>query len=141
LLQALHDGLESAVGLGPGAEELEHVLEDGPLAQGVDLLGEIADRALAVAQEVARVERLLADEDLEQRRLPGPVLAEQADALAPVDGGVDAVVDGLASVVLAGVDQADHGEGDLGGSEGLSGSGRTGWRACREALRRREADE
>ena len=51
--EAGHDGLQPAVGHGPGAEVAEHVLEDGPLAQRVDLLRQIADRAFPVAEHLA----------------------------------------------------------------------------------------
>src|SRR5262249_34833903 len=83
----------------------------GPLAQRVDLLRQVADRPLAIADELARVEGLLAEQDLEQGRLARAVLAQQADAVAAVDRGVDAVVEDLAAEALARVDQADHRRG------------------------------
>ena len=87
----------------------EHVFEDRPLLQGVDLLREIADRGLAIPQEFARVEMLLAHENAEEGRFPRPVLAEQSDPLAPDDRRIDAIVEGLMAVALLRVDQPDHG--------------------------------
>src|SRR5260370_860715 len=80
------------VGLGPRPQVVEHVLEDRALFERVDLLGEIADRALAIAEQLAAVKMLFADQDLEQGRFARTVLTQEADPLAAYERGVDAVV-------------------------------------------------
>ena len=114
LLESLHDHLQPAVGHGPGPEVAEHVLEDGPVVERVDLLRQVARRAFPVAKHLARIERFLVHQDLEQRCLARAILAEQADAVAAIDRGIDAVVQRLPAVVLARVDKSDHGGGILG---------------------------
>ncbi len=68
--------LEPAVGLRPGAEVREHVLEDSPVAERVDLLRQIADRSTLRSRSISpAVEVILVpSRTLNSVDLPAPFL-------------------------------------------------------------------
>ena len=59
----------------------------------VGLLGEHPDRHFALARDLPLVRLVQAGGDPHQRRLPGPVRPDQADAIAERDRGIDPVED------------------------------------------------
>ena len=79
----------------------DRLVENGPPGHLVDLLLEVADRELLRHGHVAVVGVLFARDEPEDRRLAGPVRADEADLLAGVEleGGVDE--EDLPAVLLA----------------------------------------
>ena len=87
-----------------------HHFGDGAAAGHLaDVLAEIADGDAAIDRDLAFVRRLLAGDHAEQRGLAGAVRADQADLLAPMEGGRSLDEEDLMAVLLADVVEADHG--------------------------------
>ena len=68
-----------------------HFVDDRPAAHLLDVLPEIADREALRDRDVALVRRLFSGDHPEERRLPGPVRAHEADLVARVqlERGID----------------------------------------------------
>src|SRR5262249_14347483 len=83
--------------------DAHHLVERAPAhvqRLGV-ILREVADAHVVPDGARAAVERELAGEQLEQRRLPRTVRSDQRDSRAALDGDVDAAVDLAIAVALA----------------------------------------
>ncbi len=105
---ALQHHLEPPIRLRPRPQVTQHRLEDRPLAQGVDFLRQIPDRALSIPEHLAAVQVIVPHQHLEQRRLAGAILSQQPHSLSTHDRRIHAVVKHLAAEILLGFDQSDH---------------------------------
>ncbi len=76
------------------------MLVDHPDAKCDGVLGTVDGDRPAVEEDLARVERGEAVDDVHQRRLPRAVLAQQSVDLAPIDGQVHSIVGSQPSVGL-----------------------------------------
>ncbi len=72
------------------------------------MLAEVAEPQRRVAEHLAGVQLLLAEEDAEQGALAGPVAADEADLDVVRDGGVGVVEEDLFAVVLGGLGNLDQ---------------------------------
>jgi len=77
----------------------------------VRLLGQQADRQLALVVNLTLVRLVTAGGDPEQRRLAGPVRADEADPIAESDRGVDRIEDDERSDLAVNVGQAEDRHG------------------------------
>jgi hypothetical protein len=79
--------------LGDGEDRDEHeVLVDHPDPRGDRVAGVVEGDELVVDEDLALIRLIEAVEDVHERGLARPVLAEQAEDLATIDAQVDAVV-------------------------------------------------
>ena len=76
---------------------------------GLGVLAREADARIPLDDAFARVRRFLAEDDLEERRLPRPVRADDAHAVATVDAEGDVGEDVLMAVVNGNPLEVNHG--------------------------------
>ncbi|MNX87325.1 hypothetical protein D3C86_1192500 [compost metagenome] len=114
-------------GAGLGEARLD-ALAHGRVGVEDELLVQVADAQPPGAHDLAFIRRLLAREDAHERRLPGAIDAQEAEAVALVNGQADVVEDRAALETVGHAPQRE---------EGLSGeyihAFRIAWRRMRRA--------
>ena len=89
-------------------ERRQRRVEHGLAGRADDLLRQVADGRSLRDADLAAVRLDLPGDDAQQRRLAGPVRADQTDPLARDDGPVDVTEHDLRAVLLGHADEREH---------------------------------
>jgi hypothetical protein len=92
------------------AGAVERRLDHAPALHLADVLAEVADHDAAIDGDLPGVRLLLADQQPEDRGLPGAVGPDQPDPLPALDRGGGVQEQDLAAVALPESVDADHGQ-------------------------------